>query len=59
MSFDKDGTQFTLTCDNCGKKLDESFDHFYDVVDVKAENGWKSKKVNGNWEDWCDKCCEN
>jgi hypothetical protein len=33
------------------------FDEFYKAVEAKKEHGWKSKKVNGQWEDWCDKCC--
>ena len=58
MSIDKSCNSFDLTCDNCGKVMDESFDDFYDAVEAKKENGWKSKKRNGNWEDWCDECCE-
>lgn len=58
MSIDNTAGRFTLICDNCGEELDEMFDDFYDAVEAKKENGWKSKKVNGNWEDWCNKCCE-
>ena len=56
MTIDKSCGTFDLTCDNCGLVFDESFDDFYDAVDAKKENGWKSKKRNGNWEDWCPKC---
>lgn len=58
MTIDKFAGLFTLTCDNCGKELNEQFDEFYDAVEAKKENGWKSKRVNGDWEDWCDECCE-
>lgn len=58
VSIDKFAGSFTLTCDNCGEELDEQFDYFDEVVEAKKEHGWKSKKVHGNWEDWCDKCSE-
>jgi hypothetical protein len=58
MSIDKSCGFFTLTCDNCGEELNESFFEFHEAVDAKKENGWKSRKVNGKWEDWCDVCCE-
>ena len=58
MSIDNFGGMYSLTCDNCGEELDEQFFDFYEAVEAKKENGWKSRKVNGNWEDWCDKCCE-
>ncbi len=49
---------YSLACDNCGEELDEQFDSFNDAVEAKKANGWKSKKVKGEWEDWCDKCCK-
>lgn len=58
MGIDKSAGVFTLSCDNCGEELDEQFDDFHDAVEAKKENEWKGKKVNGNWEDWCKKCCE-
>lgn len=59
MSIDKFVDWYTLSCDNCGKELDDVFDDFYDAVNAKKDNGWKSKKRHGNWEDWCHECCEN
>ena len=56
MTIDKSCGIFDLICDNCGEVHPESFDDFYDAVEAKKENGWKSKKRNGNWEDWCPKC---
>jgi hypothetical protein len=29
---------------------------FYDAVAAKKAAGWKSRKVNGCWEDICDAC---
>lgn len=58
MSIEKFAGFFSLTCDNCGEELNEQFDEFHDAVEAKKDNGWKSKRINGDWEDWCDKCCE-
>jgi len=58
MSIEKELNSFILTCDNCGEELSESFDDFYEAVDAKKEYNWKSKKINGNWEDWCEECCK-
>lgn len=58
MSIEKFAGFYSLICDNCGKELDEQFYDFYDAIEAKKENGWKSRKVHGNWEDWCEKCCE-
>lgn len=56
--IDKGYGVFNLVCDNCSKVNDEEFSSFHDAVDAKKELGWKSQKVNGEWEDWCDECCE-
>lgn len=58
MTIEKEGLHFILTCDNCGKVFNAEFSGFYEAVDAKTDNGWKSTKRHGNWEDWCDECCE-
>jgi hypothetical protein len=58
MSIDKFAGVYTLTCDNCGEEFPLQFDDFYEAVKAKKEYGWRSKKVDGNREDWCDECCE-
>ena len=40
-----------LICDNCGKELDDLFDEFDEAVEAKKVNSWKSKRINGEWED--------
>jgi len=57
VSIEEDYRDFQLVCDNCGKVHDELFEEFRDAVEAKKEIGWKSKKINGEWEDWCDECC--
>lgn len=58
MTIEKTGNFYRLTCDNCGQVFDEEFDSFDEAVDAKVDNGWKSKKRHGNWEDWCPECCQ-
>jgi len=57
MSIQQEHKDYYLICDNCTKEIGP-FDEFYKAVEAKKEHGWKSKKVNGQWEDWCDKCCQ-
>jgi len=50
---------YTLDCDICGESVDEVFDDFYDAVDYKKDNGWKSQKHGDEWEDVCPECQRN
>jgi hypothetical protein len=49
---------YDIVCDNCGEETNEDFDSFQEAVEWKKDksNGWKSKKVNGKWEDHCPEC---
>lgn len=49
---------YLLECDICGTDAPEVFDSFQDAVDYKKdpENGWKSVKVKGEWQDKCPDC---
>lgn len=44
-----------LTCDICGHCV-SGFDNFKEAVDYKKENGWKSTRFRGDWEDMCPEC---
>ena len=57
--IDKQSGRYHLACDVCGEEIDETFDDFYDAVQHKKDNGWKSQKVNGEWEDVCPECQES
>lgn len=48
--------QYHLACDICGEEADRDFTDFYDAVAYKKENGWKSQKYKGEWEDACPEC---
>ncbi len=47
---------YTLACDICGEE--ETFDSFDEVIQYKKDNGWKSQKYKGEWEDVCPECQE-
>ncbi len=49
--------KFKLICDFCDETKAE-FTDFYDAVDYKKENGWKSVEEFGNWFDKCPDCCQ-
>jgi hypothetical protein len=49
---------YSLTCDICGSEADETFFEFYDAVEYKKQNGWRSQKYRGEWEDVCPECQE-
>jgi len=38
---------YSLTCDICGSEADETFFEFYDAVEYKKQNGWRSQKHRG------------
>lgn len=47
---------YELICDICGEDFD--FETFDDAVNYKRENGWKSEKYKGEWQDICPECQE-
>ena len=53
--IDKDFTGFTLYCDLCDSE-GGPFDYFDEAVEAKEENKWKSRKINGQWQDICPDC---
>lgn len=57
MSIVQSRNKYTPTCDVCGTELKEEYD-FYDAVDAKKTAGWKSRKIDGEWCDFCTECQE-
>lgn len=49
---------YILICDICGEGACKDFDDFYEAVDYKKKEGWKGKKINGEWQDVCPDCQE-
>ena len=58
ISAEKKG-YFYLSCDICHGVADKPFYSFMDAVTFKRENGWKSQKHQGEWEDVCPDCLES
>lgn len=56
--IDKNNGAFDLICDICGECAEETFDDFYDAVEFKKQEGWKSQKRSGEWQDVCPECQE-
>lgn len=54
--YDNFVLHFVLLCDVCGEEENEQFDDFYDAVEYKKSEGWKSQRVNGEWLDICPEC---
>lgn len=48
--------RYYLTCDVCDTDADQEFDEFAEAVEFKRENGWRSRKTAGHWEDLCPDC---
>jgi len=48
------GFGYMLICDQCGES--EDFDEFSDAVAGKKDLGWKSCKIDGDWNDICQDC---
>ena len=61
--IDKEYGTYTLSCDICGCEV-KNMDDFYEAVDYKKENGWKSQRHSDwksekhrmDWEDICPDC---
>ena len=54
--IDKSCGFYCLFCDICDEEADDSFYEFHDAVEYKKQNGWKSMKINGQWQDICPDC---
>ena len=50
---EKDGS-FNLVCDCCGTSINAA--SWDEAKASKSLYGWKSRKVNGEWQDVCDDC---
>ena len=44
-------------CDICGSELRPQ-PSFMDAVSAKKDNGWHSRKIDGEWSDFCADCWE-
>lgn len=56
MSIERYGSAYLLICDTCGDSDGKNYYDWDDARDAKKDNGWKSRKVKGEWEDVCEDC---
>ena len=54
MSIERYFKCYSLVCDYCGTTL--GADSFEDARRMQRENGWSSRKVDGEWENLCPSC---
>ena len=48
---------YKIICNSCGEIFKNEFDSFYDAVEFKKNNHWKSVKVaEGKWNEICPDC---
>ncbi len=57
--IEKINNTYKIICDSCGEIFADDFDTFYDAVEFKRSNGWRSIKRSGdNWDEICSDCVE-
>ena len=56
MSIEREHDRSVLYCDGYKCKARIVCDEFNDAVDYKKSNGWRSRKVDGEWVDLCPDC---
>ena len=56
--YDSRRDMLVLRCDGCGKKVDLYKGETDRLLchDYIRENGWKTQKRRGKWENICDEC---
>lgn len=50
------GKQKQVTCDKCGDGFEaESWE---EARGIMKQDGWKTKRINGEWQHFCAECSE-
>lgn len=50
---------FDVECDECGAEDRIERETFHEVIDVMKSEGWKIRRINGEWEHHCSDCAED
>ena len=58
MAIEREYGKLVPTCDVCYIQLDEE-DTFDDAIASMKDHGWKSVRIDGEFEDHCSECCNN
>ena len=48
--------EFVVECDECGDELFTNTDGFPDAVEIAKGEGWRARKIEGEWEHRCSDC---
>ena len=55
--IEKEYGEYILICDVCGDATaGEGWQTFQEAVQHKRDNGWRWRKIDGEWEDICPEC---
>ena len=54
--IDKEYGKFFINCDICGTTHRYKFNSFNEAKTEADSDGWKFKKVDGEWESYCPDC---
>jgi len=46
----------SFECDTCGELFDTNFHDWVAAWNLAKREGWRSKKVNNEWEHVCPEC---
>lgn len=47
-----------INCDECGESEEYFAEDFYDFIAIAKNQGWRIKKVNDEWQHFCENCSE-
>jgi hypothetical protein len=46
-------------CDECGSEVYGGTTEFLDFIQELKNDGWRIRKVEGEWEHYCEACSED
>jgi hypothetical protein len=48
-----------ISCDECGESEEYLADDFYDFITIAKNEGWRIKKIDDEWQHFCENCVNN
>lgn len=55
----EDENEFTVNCDKCSNCDTYEAEIWVDLLQQMKEDGWKTVRVDGEWEHYCEDCKNN
>lgn len=56
MALMNKGSGIIFLCDECGEEFETFEEDLLLAKDILKEEGWRIKKVAGEWEHYCKEC---